>query len=106
MTDMAAPATSMAALIGSDVLVPAVASTAVQPAAGARPTYPPASVIPTQEGPLGLRFDFNQGARVLLPERGAGTWRVRLSDRDTGNVLFESQSLGAIVRSSKRFYAP
>jgi autotransporter strand-loop-strand O-heptosyltransferase len=66
--------------------------------------YPPAAAIPTQSGPRGLRFDFNHGARVVLPPRTEGTWHVRLRDLDTGNVLFETETKGAFVASSKRFY--
>src|SRR5207253_385007 len=36
--------------------------------APAKWAYPAAAELPTQEGPKGLRFDFNDGARVLLPE--------------------------------------
>ena len=71
-----------------------------------KPAYPPPAARPTQEGPHGIRFDFNQGARVLLPNRPEGEtkWKVRLSDLDTGNILFESENGGAFVASSKRFY--
>lgn len=41
--------------------------------------------IPTQTGPENIRYDFNDGARVLLPE---GQWHVRLLDADSGNVIF------------------
>ena len=34
--------------------------------------YPPAASSPTQEGPAGIRYDFNGGARVLLPARTDG----------------------------------
>ena len=64
--------------------------------------YPPAAATPTQEGPLDIRFDFNFGARVMLPP--GRQWRVRLRDLDTGNVLFESKNEGAMVASSKRFF--
>ena len=54
---------------------------------------------------MGVRFDFNVGARVLLPPRSDdGEWQVRLRDLDTGNVLFESRNKGALVASAKRFY--
>ena len=56
-------------------------------------TAPPA--VPTQQGPRGIRFDGNDGCRVLLPE---GKWRVRLSDLDTGNILFESETGGVLVK--------
>jgi len=54
-----------------------------------RPAYVPAAAIPTQEGPHGARYDFNEGCRVALPETGK-PWRVRISDLDTGNILYET----------------
>ena len=69
-----------------------------------KPAYPSPAEMPTQEGPLGIRFDFNQGARVVLPNRTEGKWRIRLSDRDTGNTLFQSENQGALVRSSKQWF--
>jgi autotransporter strand-loop-strand O-heptosyltransferase len=65
--------------------------------------YPSPAARPTQNGPLGLTFDFNLGARVMLPE-GASSLRVRLWDRDTGNILFESSAGAAFVNSSKRYF--
>jgi len=59
--------------------------------------------IPTQEGPKGLRFDFNDGCRVLLPESDH-PWRVRISDQDTGNVLYETEMKAGRVNSAKRYY--
>jgi hypothetical protein len=50
--------------------------------------YPPAAKLPTQAAPDGIRFDFNDGARVVLPPRTVGKWRVRLRDIDTGNTLW------------------
>lgn len=70
----------------------------------AKPAYPPPSATPTQAGPRGIRFDFNMGARLLLPPRADGAWRVQLRDLDTGNILFESENKGAFVASSKRYY--
>ena len=75
---------------------------AAKPAA--EPAYPPPAPQPTEAGPRGVRFDFNLGARILLPTREEGEWLVRLSDMDTGNTLFESRNKGAVVASSKRFY--
>ena len=65
--------------------------------------FPAAAELPTQEGPLGIRFDFNDGARVLLPEEG-GPWRVRLSDLDTGNILYETEIKAGRVSTAKRYY--
>jgi autotransporter strand-loop-strand O-heptosyltransferase len=67
--------------------------------------YPPPAARPTQQGPDGIRFDYNNGARVLLPNRTKGKWRVRLRDLDTGNILFETQNKGAFISSTKRYYA-
>ncbi len=79
-------------------------SVAAAPDAGGRPPYPPPAAQPTQEGSLGIRFDFNQGARVVLPNRTEGSWRVRLRDLDTGNILFQSENQGALVRSAKQWF--
>ncbi|GBR55399.1 autotransporter strand-loop-strand O-heptosyltransferase [Gluconobacter sphaericus] len=62
------------------------------------------SALPVLEAAFGIRFDFNQGARVSLPLRADGKWRIRLQDLDTGNVIFASENAGAFVRSSKRYY--
>jgi hypothetical protein len=35
-------------------------------------------LTPVIEAAAGLRFDFNEGARVSLPQRSTGVWRVRL----------------------------
>ena len=59
--------------------------------------------VATQAGPHGIRFDFNDGCRVTLPE-GAHPWRVRLSDLDTGNILFETELKAGRVNSSKRYF--
>jgi autotransporter strand-loop-strand O-heptosyltransferase len=53
------------------------------------------------EGSLGIRYDFNDGARLWLPE---GVWYVELSDADTGNILFASHVSGGWVQSSKKYY--
>ena len=73
-------------------------------ASAAKGSFPPPATTPTQAGPRGIRFDFNHGARVVLPPREDGRWRVRLQDLDTGNTLFQSENQGATVRSSKRWF--
>src|SRR5438876_2076971 len=65
--------------------------------------YPPAAEVPTQEGPNGVRFDFNDGCRVLLPQ-AEHPWRVRLSDLDTGNILYETEISAGRVNSAKHYY--
>jgi autotransporter strand-loop-strand O-heptosyltransferase len=71
---------------------------------GPKPAYPGPAALPTQDAGHGIRFDINQGARVVLPVRTDGKWRVRLRDLDTGNTLFQSENQGAFARSSKRFF--
>ncbi len=82
----------------------ATATAAAPPEADRKQPYPPPANLPTQLGPEGIRFDFNHGARVILPNRTTGKWRVRLRDLDTGNILFQSENQGAFVSSAKRFY--
>ena len=65
--------------------------------------YPAPAELPTQEGPKGMRFDFNDGCRVHLPESDH-PWRVRLTDLDTGNILFETEIKAGRVNSSKRLH--
>ena len=64
--------------------------------------YPLPSAVPAQSGPLGIRFDFNLGARGAIPE--GKPWRVRLRDLDTGNILFESSPGATFINSTKRYY--
>lgn len=65
--------------------------------------YPPPATVPTQSGPNGLRFDFNEGCRVVLPE-SEHPWQVRISDLDTGNTLYETEIKAGRVASTKRYY--
>jgi autotransporter strand-loop-strand O-heptosyltransferase len=62
-----------------------------------------AAELPTQQGPEGMRFDFNDGCRVVVPEAKA-PWRLRLSDIDTGNTLFETELKSGRINSTKRCY--
>ena len=82
------------------------------PALIVEPAAPPSSVegvaqtiteLPTQKGPKDILFDFNNGCRVVLPE-AEHPWRVRLSDLDTGNVLFQQELKSGRVNSTKRYY--
>jgi hypothetical protein len=68
------------------------ASAASATANGAAPkrAYPAPAEVPTQQGPKGIGFDFNDGCRVVLPEADK-PWHVRLSDLDTGNILFDTE---------------
>src|ERR1700683_3993491 len=63
--------------------------------------YPAPAPWPTQSSTKGIRFDFNDGCRLMLPE---GRWRVRLRDLDTGNILYETNIGAGRINSSKRYY--
>jgi autotransporter strand-loop-strand O-heptosyltransferase len=65
--------------------------------------FPAPADNPTQAGPRGVKFDFNDGCRLVVAEDKA-PWKVRLKDLDTGNILFETQFNAGRVNSSKRYY--
>lgn len=65
--------------------------------------YPPPAAQPTQQAAQGIRFDFNDGCRVVLPEK-TKPWHVRLSDLDTGNILYETEIKTGRVNSTKRYF--
>jgi len=79
--------------------------TQVEASVGSSPApksaYPPVALLPTQEAPSGLRFDFNLGCRIQVPP---GKWRVLLRDLDTGNTLYETTTGGSQINSSKRYF--
>ena len=88
MSDITSPpAVTAAALSGSQEAVP----------------YP--FVLPPErpaiKGPAGILYDFNDGARVLLPE---GRWRVILLDDDSGNILFSCETGAGWVISAKKYF--
>ncbi len=58
---------------------------------------------PTQEGQHGIRYDFNDGARIFLPQ---GQWHARIEDSESGNIIFECDSEGGWILSTKKYYVP
>jgi autotransporter strand-loop-strand O-heptosyltransferase len=82
---------------------PKDAGPAAGPKQGGAPFFLPAPEIPTREGPRGIRYDFNDGARVLLPN---GAWHVQIIDDETGNVLFACDADNGWVVSTKKYYVP
>jgi autotransporter strand-loop-strand O-heptosyltransferase len=95
MTDVSEP------LVSSSAASPSSASTGSAPHQSLKPPFPPPPQMPDMFGPENIRYDFNLGCRVQLPE---GKWFIRLRDLDTDNVLFQATSGQATVCSSKRFY--
>jgi len=63
--------------------------------------HAPPPAVPTQEGPMGIRFDFNDGARVLLPK---GQWHVQITDEDADLVLFACDAEEGWVVSSRKYF--
>lgn len=60
--------------------------------------------IPTQEAVDGIKFDFNDGIRILFPQNRK-EYRVVFSDIDTGVILFSQDTVpGAFITSVKKFY--
>ncbi|HEY4295598.1 MAG TPA: autotransporter strand-loop-strand O-heptosyltransferase [Paraburkholderia sp.] len=55
----------------------------------------------TQEGPEGIRYDFNYGCRVQV---AGGGWRVRLVDLEADVVLFDEEVADATVTSTKKYF--
>ena len=94
-------AKSPISLIAPVALAPGASSATTEPPQ--KPHFPPPAELPTQLGPDGLRFDFNFGARVAVPEAG-GPRRIRISDLETGNVLYETTIQRGWVHSAKRYY--
>jgi hypothetical protein len=90
------------ARVSARAVAPVPTRQSSSPPAGER-AYPGPADPPTQHGPNGLRFDFNDGCRVFLPE-GEHPWRVRLSDLDTGNVLYDTEIKAGRVNSTKRYF--
>ncbi|GAB3626068.1 autotransporter strand-loop-strand O-heptosyltransferase [Pandoraea terrae] len=65
------------------------------------------ALLPTQVGPAGLRFDFNDGCRVVIPDFGQPLrWRVRLTDLRDGSVVREEALASGIVRSPVKYFVP
>ncbi|AJP58491.1 autotransporter strand-loop-strand O-heptosyltransferase [Pandoraea vervacti] len=65
------------------------------------------ALLPTQVGPAGLRFDFNDGARVVIPDFGQPLpWRVRISDLRDDRPLADVALSSGVVRSPTKYYTP
>jgi len=90
-------------LVVAEIVAPESATESPAPAASPERPFTLPAETPTQSGPLGLRYDFNDGCRLLLPE-GPKPWRARLWDIDTGNILFDVVMKEGRVNSSKRYF--
>lgn len=57
--------------------------------------------IAGKTGHKGIYFDFNHGARVVVPE---GDYRVKFTDLDSCLTVYDMKASGVIVTSSKIYY--
>ncbi|MBQ9377649.1 MAG: autotransporter strand-loop-strand O-heptosyltransferase [Schwartzia sp.] len=61
---------------------------------------PPA--VPTMEADVpGIRYDFNLGLRVSVPQ---GNYRVRFVDRDAALTVYDAAASGVLATSTKRYF--
>ena len=66
--------------------------------------YIPSAFPPPQEGAKGIRFDYNERGKIVVLE-AAASWRIRLSDIETGNILCETTMKAGRVVSARLFRA-
>ena len=61
---------------------------------------------PRKQGPRGLRFDFNQGARLILPRAGrrTGPGAFACATSTPATRLFETTLVQGFINSSKRWF--
>jgi len=66
--------------------------------------FPPPTEVPTQEGPHGIRYDFNQGFRLLLPVFETERWHIKVWDADAGTMVSDRDYKGGPLNSTKRYF--
>lgn len=85
--------------------IPPAAPAGTVPDAPKQPSiYGEVPKVPTQDAVEGIKFDFNDGIRILFPHNGK-EYHVTFTDIDTGIILFSQDTVpGAYVTSVKKFY--
>lgn len=85
--------------------IPSAAPAGTVPDAPKHPSiYGEVPKVPTQDAVEGIKFDFNDGIRILFPHNGK-EYHVTFTDIDTGIILFSQDTVpGAYVTSVKKFY--
>lgn len=62
-------------------------------------------MIPTMDAVEGIKFDFNDGLRVLFPKQNKKIYRCIFKDLDSDVILFSSDTKpGCVVTSVKKFF--
>jgi autotransporter strand-loop-strand O-heptosyltransferase len=90
--------------LSDDLATLAAAARETEPAARPDRPYRAPAEVPTQNGPSGVTFDFNDGCRVFVAAEDKQPWRVRIRDLDTGNILYETQLNAGRINSRKRYF--
>ncbi|GBQ10077.1 autotransporter strand-loop-strand O-heptosyltransferase [Swaminathania salitolerans] len=73
------------------------------PLPATRGNFPLPPEVPTQAAARGIAFDFNNGARVLLPE---GRWHVTLTDIERKVCLYAADAGPCTILGSKKYFIP
>ena len=60
-----------------------------------------AGPVSGETGIPGLKIDFKQGLRILIPE---GSWHVRVTDRDTDTLFFDEDVSDVQLVSMEKYY--
>lgn len=76
------------------------AASQAQPAAKSYMQFDAGEVL-LASGIDGIKFDFNYGARVTVPN---GEYRVKFIDRETCLTVYDAAASGVIVTSSKKYF--
>lgn len=65
------------------------------------------ALLPTQVGPAGVRYDFNDGCRVVIPDFGQPLpWRVRIHDLRDDTTIHDVALSSGVVRSPMKYFVP
>ena len=97
--------------VNSDLTIGINTTPAAQPAPAPAPApkkqpsiYGEVPQIPVLDAVEGIKFDFNEGIRILFPHNGK-EYHVTFTDIDTGVILYSADTVpGAYVTSVKKFY--
>lgn len=60
-----------------------------------------AGEVQQESGLPGIKFDFNYGARVTVPQ---GKYRVKFIDREACLTVYDAPASGVLVTSSKKYF--
>lgn len=68
--------------------------------------YGKITVVPTQDAVAGIKFDFNDGLRILFPKDNK-VYHITFLDRETKTILYSADTgPGTLVTSVKKYYVP